>query len=451
MRQPTPYPPRRALVGWVLFDWACQPFFTLVATFVFAPYFVTVLAPNPIEGQALWGYATAAAGLALALISPVLGSLADASGPKKPWIAGCGVVLITAAAALWYVETGGVTLALVAFAIATVAIEVAIVFNNAMMPHLAPPERLGSLSGTGWAAGYAGGLVSLAIVLGLLAAVPETGRTLFGVEPLFGLDPERREGDRITGPLFAFWFAIFVLPLFLFTPDAPRTGKRLAEAIRHALAQLAETAAEARRDSTVARFLLAHMLYQDGLVVLFSLGGVYGAGLFGWGSAELGVFGVLATVAGMIGALVGGRLDDRFGAKPVILGALILLVVFCLGVLSLRRDHILFAIAATPPLPGDGLYGSLPEKLFVACGFIIGAVAGPLQASSRSLLARLVPAEAAGCYFGLLAFSGNLTSFLPSLLVALATEATGVQGVGLVALIAFFGAGAMLLSGVRRA
>jgi len=451
MRQPTSYPPRRALVGWVLFDWACQPFFTLVATFVFAPYFVTVVAPNPIGGQALWGYATAAAGLALALISPVLGSLADASGPKKPWIGGCSVVLITAAAALWYVETGDVTLALVAFAIATVAIEVAIVFNNAMMPHLAPPERLGSLSGTGWAAGYAGGLVSLAIVLGLLAAVPETGRTLFGVEPLFGLDPARREGDRITGPLFALWFVIFVLPLFLFTPDAPRTGKRLAKAIRHALAQLAETAAEARRDSTVARFLLAHMLYQDGLVVLFSLGGVYGAGLFGWGSAELGVFGVLATVAGMIGALVGGRLDDRFGAKPVILGALIVLVVFCLGVLSLGRDHILFAIAATPPLPGDGLYGSLPEKLFVACGFIIGAVVGPLQASSRSLLARLVPAEAAGCYFGLLAFSGNLTSFLPSLLVALATEATGVQGAGLVALITFFSVGAMLLSGVKQA
>src|SRR5688572_4899105 len=186
MRQPTPYPPRRALVGWVLFDWACQPFFTLVATFVFAPYFVTVLASNPIEGQALWGYATAAAGLALALVSPVLGSLGDASGPKKPWIAGCGVVQITAAAALWYLETAAVTLALVAFAIATVAIEVAIVFNNAMMAHLAPPERLGSLSGTGWAAGYAGGLVSLAIVLGLLAAVPETGRTLFGVEPLFG-------------------------------------------------------------------------------------------------------------------------------------------------------------------------------------------------------------------------------------------------------------------------
>jgi MFS transporter, UMF1 family len=185
-------------------------------------------------------------------------------------------------------------------------------------------------------------------------------------------------------------------------------------------------------------------------MVLFSLGGVYGAGLFGWGAVELGIFGALVTVAGVIGAFVGGRLDDRFGAKPVILGALTVLVIFCLGVLSLRRDHILFAISATPPLPGDGLYGSLPEKLFVACGFIIGTVAGPLQASSRSLLARLVPAEAAGRYFGLLALSGDLTSFLPPLLVALATEATGVRGAGLVLLIAFFSVGGMLLSGVRR-
>ena len=444
---------RRAIVGWVLFDWACQPFFTLVTTFVFAPYFAAALAPNAVEGQALWGYATAAAGLTLAALSPVLGSIADASGPKKPWIALCGVILVAACAALWFAAPGAryaIPLALVAFAVATVAVEVAAVFNNAMMLHLVPPERLGRLSGTGWATGYAGGLVSLIVVLGFLAASPDTGTTYFGLKPLFGLDPAAREGDRITGPLSAAWFVLFILPLFLFTPDTPRSHRPLAAAIRHGLRQLSATVAEARRDGTIARFLLANMIYQDGLVALFAFGGIYGAGVFGWGTLELGVFGILLTVTGTIGALFGGRLDDRIGPKRVILGSLGVLVLVCLGILSLGRDHVLFAISAAPPAPGDGLYGSLPEKLFLGLGLVIGAVAGPLQAASRSLMARLVAPGEAGRYFGLLALSGKVTSFLAPLTVAIATDALNTQAAGPAVLIAFFLAGGALLAGLKR-
>ena len=447
------YPPRRALVGWVLFDWACQPFFTLVTTFVFAPYFAAALAPNPVEGQSLWGYATAAAGLTLAVLSPVLGSIADASGPKKPWIALCGAVLVGACAALWFAAPGtsyGIMLALVAFAIATVAVEVAAVFNNAMMLHLVPPERLGRLSGAGWATGYAGGLVSLVIVLGFLAASRETGTTYFGLKPLFGLDPAIREGDRITGPLSAAWFVVFVLPLFLLTPDTTRSGRPLSIAVRHGLKQLLSTVADARQDGTIARFLLANMVYQDGLVALFAFGGIYGAGVFGWGTLELGVFGILLTVTVTVGALIGGRLDDRLGAKRVILGSLAVLVLVCVGILSLGRDHILFVIPAAPPAPDDGLYGSLPEKIFLALGLIIGAVAGPLQAASRSLMARLVKPTEAGRYFGLLALSGKVTSFLAPLTVAVATDVADTQAAGPAVLIAFFLVGGVLLRGVRR-
>jgi UMF1 family MFS transporter len=444
---------RRAIAGWILFDWACQPFFTLVTTFVFAPYFASGLARNPVEGQALWGYATAAAGLTLAALSPVLGSIADARGPKKPWIATSGVVLMAACAALWFAAPGrdyGIAIALAAFAVATIAAEVAAVFNNAMMPHLVPAERLGRLSGAGWAMGYAGGLLSLVLVLGFMAADPQTGVTAFGLEPIFGLDPAQRAGDRATGPLSALWFAVFVLPLFLFTPDAPRTGRGFADAVRRGLVQLAATAAEARRDGTIARFLLANMVYQDGLVALFAFGGIYGAGVFGWSTIELGIFGILLTVTATIGALVGGRLDDRFGAKVVILAALTILVVVCVCILSLGRDHVLFVVPVLPPATGDGLYGSVPEKLFLGVGLVIGAVAGPLQAASRSLLARLAPPAEAGRYFGLLALSGKVTSFLAPFLVAVATDVADTQAAGPAVLIVFFVIGAALLASLRR-
>jgi len=445
---------RPAVLGWLLFDWACQPFFTLVTTFVFAPYFASALAPDPVSGQSLWGYATAAAGLVLAILSPVLGSIADATGPKKPWIAACGLVLVIASFALWYAAPGqsyAIPVALIGFAFGTVAVEVAAVFNNAMIPHLVPPERYGRLSGTGWAMGYLGGLVSLVIVLGFLAADPLSMKTVFGLDPLFGLDPSAREGDRITGPFSALWFLIFVLPLFLVTPDVPRSAMSLGDAVRKGQQQVRSTIADAQLHPSVGRFLLANMVYQDALVALFAFGGIYGAGVFGWQAIELGLFGIMLTITGTAGALIGGRIDDRFGAKPVILGAILILGLVCLGVLSLGREHILFVVPTAPPAPDDGLYGSAPEKVFVLLGLVIGSVAGPLQASSRSLLARLVPAEAAGRYFGLLALSGKVTSFLAPLAVAVATAIFQTQAAGPAVLILFLLVGFWLLKDVQRA
>ena len=443
----------RALVGWVLFDWAAQPFFTLVTTFVFAPYFAAALAPNPVEGQALWGYATAMAGLALAVLSPALGSIADATGPKKPWIAASGLILFVGLAAMWFAAPGAahaVGLALAAFAVATVAAEVAAVFNNAMMPHLVPPERLGRLSGTGWAVGYVGGLASLVLVLGLLGGDPETGKTYFGLSPS---SDSTRPGARATAswgrsPRSGSWCSSCPCSCSRRTCRGADAGPR--HAVRAGLARLRSTIAEARRDASLTRFLVANMVYQDGLVALFAFGGIYGAGVFGWGTLELGVFGILLTVTGTLGALIGGALDDRLGARPVILGALAVLVLVCLGILSLGRDHVLFVVPTAPPQPG-GLYGSAPEQVFLALGLAIGAVAGPLQASSRSLLARLVPPSEAGRYFGLLTLSGKVTSFLAPLLVALATDITGTQAAGPAVLIAFFAAGGFLLAGVREA
>lgn len=450
--QPATYPPRRSVVAWIFFDWSAQPFFTLVTTFVFAPFFASALASDAAEGQALWGYATGLAGLAIALLSPLLGGIADRTGPRKPWIAVFGAMLVAGSAMLWYAKPGSpwaVPIALAGFVVGTIGAEFATIFNNAMMTRLVPPERLGRLSGTGWAVGYLGGLVSLTLTLGFLAADPHTGKTLAGLSPLFGLDAAAREGDRFSGPLTALWFVIFVTPMFLLTPDSPRTGIPLKEAAAGGFSHLKATIAELPSLPGLGRFLLANMIYQDGLVALFAFGGIYGAGVFGWQTIELGVFGILLTVTGTLGAWAGGKLDDAIGGKPVILGAIACLLFACIGILSLGPGQVAFFFEAAPATPGDGLFASLPEKVYLDLGLLIGLVAGPLQASSRSLLARIAPPARIGEFFGLFALAGKVTSFLGPTLVALATTVFASQRAGLAVLIGFFLTGAWLLAGVK--
>ncbi len=449
---PVSYPPRRAVTAWLFFDWAAQPFFTLITTFVFAPFFAAALAPDPAQGQALWGYATGFAGLCIALLSPLLGGIADRTGPRKPWIAVFGALLVLGSGALWSAVPGSplaVPIALAGFIVATIGAEFATTFNNAMMTRLVPPERLGWLSGTGWAIGYLGGLLSLGITLALLAADPTTGKTLAGLTPILGLDAAAREGDRFSGPLTALWFIVFVTPMFLFTPDSVRTGMKLGEAAKGGVGRLKATLQELPRLPSLGRFLLANMIYQDALVALFAFGGIYAAGVFGWQTIELGIFGIMLTITGTLGAWLGGKLDDRIGGKAVVLGAIACLLLACLGILSLGRDTVFFVIAAAPATPGDGLFASLPEKVYLGLGLLIGLVAGPLQASSRSLMARLAPEGRTGEFFGLFALSGKVTSFLGPTLVALATTVFASQRAGLAVLVAFFLAGGALLAGVK--
>ena len=444
------YPRRAAVVSWIFFDWAAQPYFTLITTFVFAPYFAGFVAPNPAQGQALWGFATAAAGLMIALLSPVLGAIADASGRRKPWIAGFGALLVVGASLMWFGRPGDASVIpplLLAYAIASVGIEFATVFNNAMMPTLVPPDRIGRLSGTGWATGYIGGILSLVLVLGFLAANPETGRTLFGLAPLFGLDPVSHQGDRITGPLTGIWFIIFVLPMFLFTPDYP-ARRPIRAALREGLSGLKRTLGELPKRKSVATFLLANMIYTDGLVSLFAFGGIYAAGTFGWHTIQIGSFGILLAIAGTFGAWLGVRLDDRLGPKRVIAGSLLILLFALAAILLVDKDSILF-VKVAPPAPGGALFSGAAERAYLVLGCLIGAAGGPLQAASRTLLIRLAPRDRIAQYFGLFALTGKVTSFIGPLLIGVITAVTASQKAGMALLVVFFVAGLALLTRVR--
>jgi MFS transporter, UMF1 family len=457
--------PLRARTSWMLFDWATQPHYTLVQTFLFAPYFANAIVDNSVCGtliargsekaacgQALWGYAASVAGLLIAIISPFLGAAADGRGARKPWMAGLSLVFLAGLSTLWLGQPGigfsTILVVLGGFVAATLAAELMSVFSNAIMTGLVPKAELGRLSGNGWAVGYFGGLASLALVAGFLVSMPGEAKTLLGFDPLLNLDAVAHQADRITGPFAAIWFAIFIVPFFLFVPDR-RAAAPLAHPKRSAAAELWDTLKSLPTMPSLLIFLLARMLYTDGLTAIFAFGGIYGASVFGWGPLELGIFGIVLTLVGAFGALIGGGLDDRLGPKTVIVFALLALIAGAIGILSVDKTHILFTTDVAEKIPGSKPFSAIGEQVFLGFAILVGLVAAPVQAASRSLLARLAPAEKITQYFGLFAFSGKVTAFLAPFAVAFVTQETGSQRIGMSAVLAFLFVGVVMMLFVR--
>lgn len=444
--------PLRALAGWVLVDWALQPYYTLVLTFLFAPYFTSTVVDDPVRGQALWGYAAAVAGVLIAIGSPLLGAVADSGGRRKPWVGLFALMLALGLGALWWATPGAplptVIAVLTGFVIATLAAEFVTVFTNAIMPTLVPSGQLGRLSGVGWATGYVGGLVSLGVVAGFLVTNPATGKMLLGFEPLLALDVAQRDGDRLVGPFAAAWALVFLIPFFLFVPDR-RPVAAMPIAKRSALRDLWTTVRLLPRQRDMLYFLIARALYSDGLSAIFVFGGIYGTAVFGWEAIERGIFGIILISVGVIGALLGGPFDDRVGAKRVVIGALVLLMIGCVGILSVSFQHVLFVVPVEPKVPGSAPFSSAGEIIFLAFACFVAIAAAPNQAASRTLMARLAPPERMTQYFGLFAFSGKVTAFLAPLSVAAMTTATGSQRAGMATILLFLLAGLVLLLLVR--
>jgi len=445
-------PGKGALFGWVMFDWASQPFYTLVVTFLFAPYFVNGFMADPARGASLWAYATGIAELIAAVLAPALGAIADAGQPRKPWIAGFSLLLVAGMCGLWLAAPGRTDLAplvLIAFGLAIIGAELATVFNNAMMTSLVSGTKLGTLSGLGWATGYVGGLVSLVLVAGFLVADPSTGKTLLGSQPLVPVDPATREGDRLVGPFSALWYLVFVLPLFLFTPDV-RAAPLDARPVSASLGQLVRSVKELVRDhGQVALFLLARMLYADGLGAVFAFGGIYAATVFGWGATELGLFGIILVLAGTIGAALGGPLDDARGSKTMIVLTLLVFILAAIGVLSVDAGHVLFVVPVEAKVPGSAPFSSIGEQVYLAFAILIGITSGPIQSSSRTLLARLCPPGKMTEFFGFFSFSGKITAFAAPLLIGAVTHASGSQRLGIASSLIFLAGGLLLLLRVK--
>jgi MFS transporter, UMF1 family len=433
---------KKRIWGWYFFDWASQPYNTLLITFIFAPYIKDLLGDGS-RAQAVWGYGVGAAGLVIALCAPLLGAIADKAGGRMRFIWLFSVLYIAGSYWLWYAAPGdfNLTLIMLSFAIGMIGMEFATIFTNAMLPDLGNEQDLGKISGSGWAFGYLGGMVSLILMLTLLAE-GATGKTLIGIAPIFGLDAEAREGTRSVGPLTAIWYFVFMIPFFLWVREPRKPGAMSTmAAARASWPELRQTLRELPRENSLFAYLMSSMFYRDALNGMYIFGGIYAAGVLEWQVIDVGIFGILATITGAIFAWLGGKADSRFGPKPVIAVNVVILTLVAIAVVYISRSSV-FGVPVAPD-------SRLPDLAFYVCGGLIGAAGGALQSASRTMMVRQSDPERITQSFGLYALAGKATSFIAPLSIGIVTDITGSQQAGITPLIVLFLIGLILLFWVK--
>ncbi|OGO90290.1 MAG: MFS transporter [Coxiella sp. RIFCSPHIGHO2_12_FULL_44_14] len=407
----------KSLLSWFLFDWANSAFPTVITTFVFATYFTEKIAVNHIVGTSLWGDAMSIAAIVIAITSPIFGAIADVSGKRKIWLAFFAVLTIISSAWLWKIKPNHsyVYLALFYVVLGEIGMEVGAVFYNAMLNDLVPEKQTGRASGIGWGIGYFGGLVALSLILFVFL---NKNMNFLGL-------PEDQQ-VRIVGPFIAIWYAIFAIPLFVFTKQPAKPTISLWVAVKTGLSSLRSTLKSTLRYRNTFSFIIARMIYIDGLNTVFAFGGIYAAGVFHLNMDQVIIFGISTNVSAGIGAISLGWVDDWIGSKATILISLVVMIASAL-VVVLSQSYFIFWIF----------------------GLILCFCVGSVQSASRSMMLRLAPKEIITEMFGFYALSGRITAFVGPWLLGFVTLMFNSQRVGMSTVILFFIFGGILLLFVK--
>lgn len=443
---------KRRVWGWYWFDWASQPYHTVLLTFTYGPFFAIAAAAFFMQAgldemaadaraQTVWSTGLTITGLLIGFGGPILGALADSAGRKRPWIAVFSLLYIIGAAALWFTDPEGTNMwaMLIMFGIGFMGAEFALIFVNSQLPGLVAEEDVGKTSGSGFAFGYLGGVVSLMIALLLFVEMGE-GKTLIGFPPLFGLvDATSFGGTRAVGPFVAIWFAVFMIPYFLWVREDGLARKRVS--LSRGLAILGKSIANLGKRKSLAMFLLSSMFYRDALNGLYGFGGVYASLVLDWKVTSIGIFGIISAIAAVIFSWLGGKIDSSLGPKPVIIGSIFMLTLVVITIVFMDREQFFgFALA-----PGS----RLPDIVMFTAGVVIGGMGGILQAASRSLMVRHADPKSPTESFGLYGLSGRATSFIAPAMIGFFTAMTGSARLGVSPLILLFLLGLVLLIWVR--
>ena len=431
--------------SWALFDGCRSPYNALVNIFVFSAYFSTVVIPDPIRGQVVWSYVTSTAAILVAIGAPILGAIADAGGRRKPWLLACVLLGAPCMAAIWFATPGmthGLVLVMAVIVGATLAFEYSAIFCNSMLPNVAPNNRtIGFLSGLGFALGNGSGILLFVFFLAAWS---------WNAHPLFGLSTAMHEPERAVGMLAAVWFAVFSIPLFLFTPDTPGSGRSIPQAVSHGLKSLTGTLAKIGNYRNIVVFLAARMSFNEGFIVLMLFTGVFAAGILHWTPTMLIAEGLINSVVAALAGLIAGWVDSRIGSKPAtmifVTGCLITNAILC----SVTPDMIFF-VHVGPETATGGLFPTLPDKVFLVAQCFVAFFVTCGLVTSRAMMAKLSPPALLNEFFGLYALSGTATSFVGPLAIGVITTIAHNQRAGVAVGLVFLLGGLLGMIAVKDA
>lgn len=451
-----PIASRLGQISWAMFEWARIPYVLLVTIYLFAPYFTTQVVGDPVKGQELWAAFSSYGGFATAIAAPFLGAVADIGGRRKPWIALYTLMMGAAMILMWsappHASWNGIVLIGILIAVANFAYEFSSVFHSAMLPTIAPHERVGPLSGLGLALGNLAGILMLAFMMIFFALPGRVDWSFVPAHTLFGVDQAAHEPERLSGPISGMWLLLFCLPLFLFTPDRPAGGLPIGRAMAQGARSVWNTIQSLRHYRNIAHYLGARMLFNDGMTAVLTFGGIYASGTFHWGALTMIVYGLDLSVFAVAGGFLGGWLDNRFGSKRALFVSVGGTLVSLLIGLTMAPDRILWVFpydVHAAPINGLPFFNTWPEVIYLLTvdGVAIFITAG--YANARTMMARLAPAEKMTEFFGLMSLSGTSTTFFANIAVTFTTAWTQTQRGGMFAIAPFLVAGLIWLAFVK--
>jgi len=450
----------RGGVCWSLFEGARNPYVILITIYIFMPYLAQTVVGDVVRGQELISQWSQYSGWAVMATAPFLGASIDKLGRRKVWLALIVALMVPMIAALWWTKADHTGLTVTAALALTTLIGILFtwseVLHNSLLVRAAGLSAAHKASGLALALGNGFSLLALGFTAWAFALPGLPATASWGWlprEPLFGLSRALHEPERVVALMAAAIFALGALPLFLFTPDAPRTGVPVLTALRGGAAELWTMVRTVGRHRNAAIFLAARMFYVDGMTAILIYAGVYATGVMKWRELEMLFFGIVLSVLAVLGGFVGRWLDDGLGPKRAVqieIGMSLLGIVAFLG---MAPDRILYFWAFDPavhaPLWNGPFFRTLPEWIFLLIGFSNAVFITAHYASSRTLLTRLTPPEQTGAFFGVYALSGTATSWLGPFLVNQGTRYFKTQQGGFATIIALLGLGFVGLLFVR--
>ena len=406
----------KKILNFALYDFANSAFTTIIITFIFSTYFAKQIAPNPVLGQSYWGWAIGTTGILVAIIGPILGSYADKKNFTEFFIKLFTILCISLTTLLWFSKPSEKYLlfTLIIVALANFFYELSLIFYNSILKRISKTSDLGKSSGFSFALGYIGGILILIICIKIFIDND--------VLP-FGLSKENSENIRATSIVVAVWYLIFSIP-FLFS---------LKKKINNKI-ELSSENIKKIKDliwnnglNNLGKFLIARMLYADGLNAIIVMGGIFAVGVFNLEIKDLLILSILMNVTAFIGAIVGGYANDKFSSKSVIIFSLLGLIISSSIILFVKSQLFFLIFAAIN-------------------GFFIG----PIQSASRVFITKSIDENNQASGFGLFALSGKLTSFIGPLLVSTITYISSSQRIGFSSAIILLLIGLLILLKVKK-